>query len=337
MNGTYAAGNAVFRHAAPSALAGHAALAFAAGAFMCLGWLALGSALTGRAFAWRRLPRGWIAPVLVAIGLLALVPFWGPSLLRTDTPLFALTGWSQINRALPWALLAAAAAADYRLLRPSPYLFLAAGYLAIASLRGIWWDYYFLEIALLCLLLALDASPVPLLPKPATVILALSLCLDLGYAWMLKIQSDKQRLAIHVLENLEREGRIGVAQMTAAPFGYLGWKLFGHFITHEGRTYSELHDFVGYVKKDRVVIDTELPWRRAFKAPLPPSADSLGGGTWRIGFTTLRYRVADLHGPEAGLPIMGRPMELDPAEFHSPRFPLNAEEWKARLAAPPTP
>jgi hypothetical protein len=327
INRTYAAQHAVFRHSPLSLIASQGALALAAGAFMALGWLALGSALTGRAFAWRRRPRGWIAPAAMALGLLALIPFWSPSLLRTDTPLFGFAAWPQVNRILPWLLLIAIPAADFRLFRPSPYLILLCGYLAIASLRGIWWDYYFLEISLLCLLLALDGAPAPLLPRLSLAVLALSLALDAGYAYLLKIQSDKQRLAVTVMERLDRDGKVPVDAMTGATFGYLGWKLFDYFVAHEGEDYGELHDFLGYVRRDRVVIDTELPWRRAFKAPLPPGADSLEVGTCRIGFATVRYRVADLHGSQASQPIMGRPMILERDAFVSPRFPLDAREW----------
>jgi hypothetical protein len=331
MNVTYAAEHAVFRNASIGPLATQGALALVGGVFMTLGGLAVGSSLTGRAFAWRRLSRGWFAPAFAALALLAFIPFWGPSLLRTDTPLFALVGWPQVNRALPWLLLLAIPAVDFRLLRPSPYLLLLAGYLAIASVRGVWWDYYFLEIALLCLLLALDAAPSPSLPRLSVFLLSASLCFDLGYAYLLRIQSDKQRLAVWILERLEREGKVSVDAMTGATFGHLGWKLFDHFIVHEGKEYGELQDFQGYVKKDRVVLETGLPWRPAFKSDLPFGADTLETGTCRIGFVPVRYRVADLHGPEASLSVMGRPMTLGKAGFLSPRYPLDNREWDALI------
>jgi hypothetical protein len=331
MNKTYAAEHAAFRNASWDVLATQGAIALAGGGFMTLGWLALGSSLTGRAFAWRRLSRGWIVPTVAVLGLLAFIPSWGPSLLRTDTPMFSLIGWPQVNRVLPWLLLLAIPAIDPRLLRHSQYLLLLVGYLAIASVRGIWWDYYFLEIALLCLLLALDAAPSPSLPRLSIVLLASSLCLDSGYAYLLKIQSDKQRLAVWALERLEREGKISVDAMTGATFGHLGWKLFDHFIAHEGREYGELQDFQGYVKRDRVVVETGLPWRPAFKSGLPFGADTLETGACRIGFASVRYRVADLHGPDASVSVMGRPMELDKAGFRSPRYPLDNREWDALI------
>jgi hypothetical protein len=331
MNRTYAAEHAAFRNARWDSLAMQGALALAGGCFMTLGWLALGSSLTGRAFAWRRFSRGWIAPMIATLALLAFIPFWGPALLRTDTPLFSIAGWPQVNRVLPWLLLLAIPAVDFRLLRLSPYLLLLAGYLAIASIRGIWWDYYFLEIALLGLLLALDAAPSPTLPRLSLALLASSLCFDLGYAYLFKIQSDKQRLAVWTLERLERGGKVPVDAMTGATFGHLGWKLFDHFIAHEGKEYGELQDFQGYVKRDRVVVETGLPWRPSFKSDLPFDAEVLETGTCRIGFVDVRYRVADLHGPDSSVSVMGRPMTLDRSRFRSPRYPLDNKEWDALI------
>ena len=103
--------------------------------------------------------RRWALPLACSLALFALMPFWHDSLIRTDTPMFGFMGWPQVNKGLPWVLVASLWVLDFRLLRPSPYLALAGGYILIASLRGIWWDYYFLEISILCLLIALDGFP----------------------------------------------------------------------------------------------------------------------------------------------------------------------------------
>jgi hypothetical protein len=235
-------------------------------------------------------------------------------------------GWPEANRALPWILLALLTALDPGLLRRTPYAALAAAYVGIASLRGIWWDYYFLEIALLALLTALDGAPRPSLPRSSTAFLALALCADLGYAYLYKIQSDKQRLAVEVLERLEREDRVATEALTGATFGQLGWKLFDYYVAHDGRDGGELQDFLGYVRLDRVRIETGLPWRRGFKEALPTGADSLGGGECRIGFRTVPYRVIDVHGPRSGQPALGPLLRLEPG-FRAPRYPLDDAEW----------
>ncbi|MDB5106076.1 MAG: hypothetical protein JWP91_3765 [Fibrobacteres bacterium] len=338
MNRTYASMNAGFLHAGPARALATGALAAVAGSFMSLGWLAVFSLLAGgRPGAGEGLRR-WAIPLASTLVLCALTPFWHDSLIRTDTPLFGLMGWAEVNRALPWLLLACLWILDFRLLRPSPYLALAGGYILIASLRGIWWDYYFLEISILCLLIALDGvtsrlpGPGLALRWPALAALSAVLAGNTAYAYLLKVQTDKQALAVSVMERLDREGRAPVDAMTGATFGYLGWKLFDWFVAHEGRTYGELADFMGYVRRDRIVVETGLPWRNGFKAELPAGAVPLDTGTFRIGFARVRYRVADLRGPDSGTPIMGRPMILDTAAFRPPRYPLNDGEWREFLA-----
>ncbi|MBW8887821.1 MAG: hypothetical protein JF616_08705 [Fibrobacteres bacterium] len=350
MNRTFAAAHAPYRSEPFAALAGHAILALAVGAYLALGCLSIASCVAGRAFKGRApiglalisrafisppfadssASRKWLWPALAAAGLLALIPFWGPSLLLTDTPLFGMAGWPQVNRALPWILLVLLPLLDFRTLRPSPYLALMAAYVFLASLRGTWWDYYFLEISVLALLLALEGTPAPTLPSYVVVALALALAADCGYAYLYKVQSDKQRVAIAELEHLEREGRARVQDMTGASFGQLGWKLFDYYASHDGQTDGLLLGFLGYVRRDRIIVETGLPWRRGYKRELPSGADSLAGGFCRIGFATVPYRVVDVHGPAAEEAALGRALRLDP-EFHAPSYPLNDGEWDAYI------
>ncbi len=392
MNRTYASRNAGFLHADPMHLLANGALSLAAGGLMTLGCLGVFSALVGNPAGrgpgsepgqgpaqgpgWVLLSRRWLMPLAASLGLLAMVPLWHGSLLHTDTPLFGFIGWVQVNRALPWLLLPALWALDYRLLRPSPYLALAAGYIAIASIRGTWWDYYFLEISILCLLLALDGRrgaarvrsggigkaesggtekaddatwetgkgrPLDVtqdalrsvrgrgLPKSAVLVLAAVILGNFAYGYLLRIQSDKQALAVRSFERLERSGRVSERAMTGATFGYLGWKLFDWFTGNEGRTFGELADFLGYVRRDRVVIETGVPWRKGFKSGLPEGAVLLDSGFCRIGFRQVRYRIADLRGEDSSLPIMGRHMILDTLRYLAPRYPLNDREWRGLI------
>ncbi|MEO6095360.1 MAG: hypothetical protein ABIW76_06690 [Fibrobacteria bacterium] len=356
MNRSYASLNAGFLHADPIDSAGRGLLALVAGTYMVLGCLSMAALLTGA-----RKPdlRRWVLPLAASVAMLALVPFWHDSLIRTDTPLFGLLAWPQVNRILPWLLLPSLWLLDFRLLRPSPHVLLTAGYIFIASLRGIWWDYYFLELSILCLLIALAGVTNSLpwagfprrpgvpeegaearfhfppsriaLTRPVRASLYLLLAGNLGYAYLLKVQTDKQALAVRTMERLEREGRVTEAAMTGATFGYLGWKLFDWFTAHEGRDFGDLADFMGYVRRDRVVIETGVPWRKGFKHALPATAVPIESGICRVGFVSVDYRVADLHGPEAGIPIMGRPMTLDTARYRPPRYPLDDAEWRVFL------
>jgi hypothetical protein len=335
MNRTYAMANAVFAGSGSGRILS-VTLAFLFGCFTAMAFLALcGAVFRSPIAALKANLERPVLPVAVSAALFGMSLVWPPNLIMTDTPMFGYAGWPQVNAAAPWILLACAWFLDYRLLRPSPYLALIGGFILIASLRGLWWDYYFLEILALCLLLAAhpgvpDSAPASL-SRAGAVAVSLMLLANLGYAYLLRVQMDKQKLSVSVMEKLEREGKVSVDGMTGATFGYLGWKLFDYFLANEGRTFGELADFMGYVRRDRVVVETHLPWRHRFKGDLPAAAVLLDSGVCSIGFATVRYRVADLHGPASGVSIMGRPMTLDPARYPSRRFPIDNHEWTLLL------
>lgn len=343
LNATYARTFAVFTGADLPARLQAAALALAAGVFVGLALLAVFGA------PWRPL-RSLLAenlgrprrPACASALLAAAACFWPPDLVRPDFPLFGALGWGPLNAVLPWLLLPALWILDYRLLRPSPYLALAAAYLLIGSLRGVWWDYYFLEVAALCLLIATEGAGMPgpgaggagrggvVREKAVGLVLGLAVAGGSAYAYLFKVYADKQALAVTVFERLERSGRVAVDEMTNAPFGYLGWKLFDHFTAHEGRDYGDLADFQGYVRRDRVSVETQLPWRRGFRTPLEPGAAILETGRARVGFAEVGYRVVDRRGPGYGRRLSGgRPMELDLARYVTRPFPLDRREWNA--------
>lgn len=341
MNRTYAMANAVFSNPGRSRILS-VTLAALAGAYVSLLLLAIcNGAFRPVTAALRANFRRPAVPIVLSAVLIALRFAWPPDLVLTDTPAFGHLSWPLVNAILPWLCLAGVWLADYGLVRPGPYAAAVAGFIAIAALRGLWWDYYFLEIAVLCLLIAAD-GPAPRdvpgtrlsrLSAPVWCALAVLFAAETAYAYLLKIQTDKQALSVRVCERLDREGRARIDAMTGATFGWLGWKLFDHFIAHEGREFGRLEDFLGYVRRDRIRIDTQLPWRRAYKEPLPPNSVLLETGACRIGFAKVAYRVADWRGPDSAVPIMGRPMTLD-AAFRAPPFPLDDAEWRAFIDSP---
>lgn len=268
-----------------------------------------------------------LVPGIVSVILIASSFLWPPDLFRTDFPLFGAMGWGAINRSLPFLMAASVWVLDRRLLRPSPYLALALGYAALTSLRGIWWDYYLIEIALLALLLAV-ARAGHRAPGPVGKSLAYALiAFGLGYGYLLKVQVDKQVLAAHAFERLERDGVISVDAMSNAPFGLLGWKLFDHYLADEGRGKAVLHDFQRYVRQGRVRVESEVPWRASFRNGLPAGAIILDQGRARIGYVMVRYRVADYRSADSAASSLGPLLPLDPARYLPRPFPLDSREW----------
>lgn len=277
-----------------------------------------------------------VLPVCLTAVLLAAACFWPSDLVRTDFPLFGAVGWGLINAVLPWVFIFSLWFLDRRLLRPSPYLALAAAYAAITALRGIWWDYYFLEIAVLCLLIAVGDPEAPASRLPGRFAHAVAaVCVAGGflYGYLLKVNVDKQALAAHVFERLEREGRVTVDEMSNAPFGFLGWKLFDYYLDDGDRGRGPMIGFQQYVRRDRVMVETQAPWRRAFKSSLGEGMEVLESGRARIGFVELDYRVVDRHGPDSNLTSLGPAIPLDPARYLPRPFPLDSREWNDLAAS----
>ncbi len=171
--------------------------------------------------------------IYVSIVLLILIPFWHSSLIQFDTPLYGILSWSQLNLLLPWLILPTLWFLDFRILKLSPYLFLIMGYILIASIRGVWWDYYFMEIIIVGLLIVCPSSDNSVSVIDITSvriwITLIILVGNIGYGYLLKVAGDKQKLGVFEMEHLEREGKIAVVNMTNGSFGLLGWKLFDYF------------------------------------------------------------------------------------------------------------
>lgn len=328
MNHTYAQVNAVFSSASLAGQIRASAVALAAGVFIAMGLIALFGA------PWRSLRpvlahncRHPSLPGIASAMLVLLSFFWPADLIRPDFPLFGAVGIGSINGLLPWVILPALWILDYRLLRPSPYLALTAAFILVGSLRGVWVDYYFLEIAALCLLISVERIERPRPGLIAKAFLAALIAAGLGYAYLLKVNSDRNGLIVRVLESLERQGTVKVEEMSNAPFGYLGWKLFDYFLANDGRFYGNLEDFQGYVRHGRVVVETQVPWRRSYRSGLTPGAVVLDRGKARIGFAEVDYRVVDWHAADSASSLGGRPMNLERNRYIPQAFPLDRREW----------
>jgi hypothetical protein len=290
------------------------------------------------------------AKAAFATAFFLLIPAWGAlPLVDFQTPLI---GSADRGHALQLALLVLVPAAywmlDWDRLRPRPALALCAAYAAIGSLKGLLFDAYLVDIALAALFYRLT-EPLPgTLPakggtsparrtadarmaarsegRAALVLVLAAAHLAWGYAFGILL--DKEALADRDYERLERAGALGPADMTDAPFGYLGWKWFDAFVA-EGRP-GGLSGFLGYVRRDRTRLQAELPWRHGFKEELPAGARILDSGRAPIGGFRLRYRMAML-APAADRSLAGDLLEPDPSGPKPPPFPLDRGEWTAYI------
>ena len=123
-------------------------------------------------------------------------------------------------------------------------------YVILVSMRGQWWDYYFLEPALLviatlgsvCITGATDWF------RPAVVfsILAVSIFYTPAFSRYLHAQESK----LVVYERALRAGDLRVTELSEAPFGYLDWKLFDHAKV-QGDVGLRLSYFLKYVEGGR--------------------------------------------------------------------------------------
>lgn len=213
---------------------------------------------------------------------------------------------------------------DWRQIRIDAPVFLALGFTAASSFKGFWYDFYLVDVAVGALLFRLT-RPHAFAPGAFAKALACGIIAgDLFWALGYKVLSDKQRLSVHIYERLERAGRIAPPDMTDATFGYGGWKLAGPF--RDLHTHEDLALFQGYVLRDKVVIDTEAPWRRAYRRG-PEGGVILEEGLASIGWMNLKYRVMEIQGNPPVSLLRMPPLDFDRERYQRDPFPLNREEW----------
>lgn len=303
------------------------------GLLAALGFLSFFGLLTGEdALARLRgnLRTPW-APAAATLMLWSLPVFWTLPLMSFLTP---LVGSLDRSFGLQWFLLLALPCLfwtlDWKLIRFEAPLLLALAYVVLNSLKGVWYDFYLVDVALAAFFLRLQSVAAFKPGRPAFALGALLLSLHFAWAYGYKIVADKQRISIAAYEKLERAGRITPMEMTDGTFGYLGWKLFDQYWRNERIT--DMAAYLGYVRVGRVVVETELPWRRSFRPSGVEGGELLEDGAARIGFFPARFRVRDLHVTD-GRALCEPALFLDPGRYRKRPYPLNGKEWSEYLAA----
>jgi hypothetical protein len=332
LNRTYAQGFGVLP-ARNLATAFAVARALLVGGFACLAILSAFSLLTGDS-PWDNLKanlrRPWLAGSLT-LAFLA-IPFIGSvQLLSFLTP---LVGSLDHRFQLQWLLVGLIPALlwvlDYRQIRWDAPALLVLGFIAASGIKGFWYDFYLVDPALATLGYRLTRQRPLAMGTTAWAIASLMLAGHILWGYGYKILGDKQMLALSAYERLERSGALGPGDMSDASFGYAGWKLFEHI--RGNRKATELVDFLCYLNLGKVVVESELPWRRGLPFhPLP--ARILEAGRARIGYFDLGFQVVDKQGTEAVPYCPGPPWPLEKAGYLSRPFPLDAQEWSSHIAA----
>lgn len=282
-----------------------------------------------------------------ATGVFAVLAFASPAaLVWFQTPLIgSFDHGGRLQTLLAICVIVSLWFLDRRLLRLNAYLLLGAAYVGISCLLGFFWDYYMAELALLAVWIVLlsptllPASAPPAAPAadatagapppfslPLKLILAAALAGNLAYAYLYKVQMDKNALSVIAFEGLERKGLLTPERMSGATFGYLGFKLFS--LIAEDHPNHEQDDFTCYVQADGAVVESGLPWKGTLRPPRDPAARVLDSGLHSIGFLRLPYRVVD-YGNPGGNDICHRPFRPDPrTQSRSRRYPLDNAEWR---------
>ncbi|MDQ3001595.1 MAG: hypothetical protein M3Y08_10080 [Fibrobacterota bacterium] len=308
----------------------HVIGAFAGLAFLSGFSLFTGDSALGNFRANLRRP---ILPAVLTV-LFLLIPLIGSvQLLSFLTPLVGSldrTFW--VQRILIVLILALIWLLDFRQLRFDAPACLFLAYTALSGLKGFWYDFYLLDVAFAAVFYRLTREKPLTMRRTAMAASVLLITAHLTWAYGYKILGDKQMLSVAAFERLERAGKIRVEDMSGATFGYAGWKLFDHYVQWERD--ANMVGYLCYLNLKRVELETELPWRRGYKAG-GATGTVLEEGRARIGFFSLRYRVMDRTGNDRVSYCPAAPLDLDSSAYRVKPFPLDTREWSEYIDSRP--
>jgi len=254
--------------------------------------------------------------------------------LRFDLPMpSSLNAWSSeagVVVLLAFAALALGLRRGISLPWRSPLLAAAAGWIVLVSLHGKWWDYYFFEIELLALLLACEsagrgapaAEPRPLARGPAAALGAViainALC---GVYLAFKIARDVE--SIRIFERMTRAGELYPQQLAAAPFGFMGWKLYQPWLqANPGARFTNDAQFMEATDD----ADTFIRWRLTeAEAPLAECA-ILRAGEARLVGVRFHYFVYRCGETSSAIPRLDTTCRV---------LPLTEREWELAISGTP--
>lgn len=186
------------------------------------------------------LSRPWVSLAWLAGGAVTLVS--GVEL-ACEAPQFG-----RFSSLLVASAFVLAAALPRAMSRVAPELLVAAlSYVILVSWRGVWWDYYLCDLALLL------AWPQKL-PHHRDARVSMSLAcalLALALIWMIPLRWQLRWAegSMHAYEQALRRKQLTEVEISQAPFGTLGWKVFPALVERGGAV--QLSDFVKFIEASR--------------------------------------------------------------------------------------
>lgn len=218
---------------------------------------------------------------------------------------------------------------------------------ALLSLRGAVWDYYFLDAIVFSLFGArlrpeTTAEPAPATAgwsglKRAAAAIAIAAGIANGLLLLdLKAHLDRSHALCVISEDALRARVLDPAEISYAPFGFQGWHLFPHFIREEGRE-AYIGGFDCYLREGAIEVgqgySRPLHLLARFRHEPPGDRQNLvaEGSTaflwaFHAEFYLLRFKTAAQAPARVALPRNYLRQEL----------PLNEAEWRDYIAPPAT-
>ena len=184
--------------------------------------------------------RQWVLPAVVTF-LTVWLSWQVPVDLRCQTP--------GLERVEPLLLVAAGLVGawleDWRRLPPWEMLASVTLYIILVTVRGVWWDTYFVEPAIIL------AWPTQVVKPESRGCLYKCILVGAGLAYSIALGIIFRRSEAKLLayEDAIREDKLTITMASDAPFGWLGWRLFYYSRTQHPE--AKMSNFLEFVQAGR--------------------------------------------------------------------------------------
>lgn len=222
-------------------------------------------------------------------------------------------------------------------------LLASAASLVLVVVRTEVWDYYYLDVALFGFSAAVTGPGNLRGVVPAGwsrgVLVCCLLCggFHLYFSWATKCRVDRESAVCRLAETALRRGALDVTELSALPYGFVGWQLHPYYVAHDGRQSVDIGGFLHYLRDGSIEV-RRSPLRfwsdsKSLKALTgEDAARVIETGVARVGWFW-HERCSLLRRPDDGAPAR---RNLDRALFRPSRFPLNEREWRELVEQSPT-